>query len=398
MVYQSGRNIKVVTKLEPAFGVPDVTLTGGKVFRPNSGAMNLTKEPITSNENRSDGQISRGRHGSRNLAGQYAGDLSLGSYDDYIEAVFRGTFETALTITEATAGLTSVTTGANTLVAAAGSWITAGIRVGDVLRATGLSDAANNNKNLRVTAVTALTLTVAETLVVNAVADTAFSITRGKKLIMGTTPRSFSMEEIDQDIDASKLGKGIRFTQMQLQLQPNGMAIITFNFVGQDLESLSGGAAPYFTSPTQTVSLGMTAVEAVIRLGGVDVMDVSSVDLSINLNGAGFPVVGSILTPDVFTNQAMVEGSITALKQDTTRLAAFLAETEYSLHLLFQENETGAKDYCSFFVGNLTLSGATDSDLGADGPRTINIPMLIGKMEVGGAYDLSTVVYQTSAA
>ena len=77
----------------------------GKVFRPNTGSINLTKEPIRSNENRRDGQMTRGRHGSRSVAGQYSGDLSLGSYDDLIEAVFRGTFEDALVIDDATAAM-----------------------------------------------------------------------------------------------------------------------------------------------------------------------------------------------------------------------------------------------------------------------------------------------------
>lgn len=398
MAYQSGRNLLIAYKEEVAYGVlPGAT--DASVFRPNSGALNLTKDPINSNENRSDGQTSRGRHGSRSLNGTYAGDLSVGSYDALIEAVMRGTFESELVITEATAGLTSITTTTNTIVAAAGSWITAGLRVGDVIRLTGHATAGNNNRNLRISALTASTITVADLLTLDAVADTAFTITRGKKVIMGTTPRSFTFEENEIDIDASKLSKGIRVSQLALSLQPNGMAVITFTLIGQDQEVETGADAPYFTAPATTVSLGLTAVEAKIRLGTVDVMDVSGVDISINLNAAGFPVVGSVLTPDVFTNLAVVEGSITALKQDVSRLQGFLDETEYSLHLLFEENDaTGAPDYCSFFIGNMTLSGATDSDLGADGPRVQTIPLLVGVDSRGGAFDPTMVSFSTSAA
>jgi hypothetical protein len=387
----------VAYKPEVTFG----TLPGassGKVFRPNSGGINLTKEAIRSGENRRDGQMTRGRHGSRAIQGSYAGDLSLGTFDDFIEAVFRGTFASALTITEATAGLTSITTTTSTIVAAAGSWITAGLRVGDVIRLAGHATAANNNRNLRITGLTASTITVAETLTADAVADTAFTITRPKKLLMGTTARSFTIEEYEADIDGSEVFKGCRVGQMRLALQPNGMATITHDFVGQDMEVMTGGSAPYFTSPVATTSIGMTAVEAVIRLGSTDVVDLTALDLSINLNAQGQPVVGSSITPDVFTNLATVEGSVTALRSDLTRMQSFLNEEELSLHLLFTENEGQPKDFCSFFIGNMTLASASKSELGSDGPRTQQLAIMCGIDERGGAYDLTTVKYQTSAA
>jgi hypothetical protein len=93
-----------------------------------------------------------------------------------------------------------------------------------------------------------------------------------------------------------------------------------------------------------------------------------------------------------------VEGSVTALKSDISRSQAFLDEEELSLHIMFTENEAEPKDFCSFFIGNLTLAGSTKSELGADGPRTQTLPLMIGKDERGGAYDATTVKYQTSAA
>jgi len=85
---------------------------------------------------------------------------------------------TPLVATEATAGLTSITTTTSTIVASAGSWITAGFAVNDVVILTGHSTAANNNKPLNITALTASTMTVAQTLVADGVADTAFTVTR----------------------------------------------------------------------------------------------------------------------------------------------------------------------------------------------------------------------------
>lgn len=399
MAYQSGRNVAVSYAPEVTFGEKAAN-TPSKAFRPNSGGLTLAKEPIRSNEVRKDGMTTRGRHGSRSVTGSYAGDLSVGTFDDLIEAAFRGTFAPALTLTEATGPLSSATLSvtANTIVASAGSWITAGLRVGDVIRLGAGFASANQNRNVRITGLTATTLTTAETLTVEAGPIAAYSLTRPKKLTQGVVARSFSFEEHEIDIDGSELFKGVRVGSVQVQLQPNGMAILTFGLVGQDMEVLTGADAPYFTAPTETVTIGLTAVEAKVRLGDDDVMDVSSVDFTINLNASGVPVVGSVLTPDVFTNLATVEGTITALKQDVARSQQFLNEEELSLHLLFEEHESGAADFCSFFLGNLTLASATKGEIGQDNARTQSFTILTGVDERGGAFDRTIVKYQTSAA
>lgn len=396
MAYQSGRNILVAYKPEVTFGVLPDGATGSKVFRINTGGLNLTKEPIRSNENRRDGQITRGRHGSRSVTGSYPMDFSLGACDDFIEAVFRGSFDAPLAL----AGLAvAADAGAKTFTRATGSWITDGLRVGDVVRfgAFTAGGAPNNGTNFRIAGLTATVMTVAEEVTTIA-EQSAITLTRPKKLLMGTTPRSFSIEEREIDIDGSKIFTGVRVGQMQLQMQPNGNVILTFTFVGQDMTTKTGADSPYFVSPVATTSIGMTAVEAKIRLGAQDVVDVTSIDITINLNASGMPVVGSVLTPEVFTNQATVEGSVSALKQDLSRVQNFLNEDQLSLHLLFTQNGAEPRDFGSFFIGNLTLSGATDSEVGQDNGRTQQLPLLIGKDERGGAYTESTVVYQTSAA
>lgn len=398
MVYQSGRNVGVSYKLEGNGYGKLAGAAGAKAFRPNSGSLVLGKEVARSGENRRDLMTTRGRHGSRSVTGSYVCDLSVGSFDELIEAVFRGTFTPVLTITEATAGLTSITTTANAIVAAAGSWITAGLRVGDVFRLSGHATAANNGRNLRCVGLTASTITVAETLVVDAVADTAFSVVRPKKLLQGVTARSFNFEEYEADIDGSEVFKGVRVGSMQVQLQPNGNCTLSFGLVGQDMEVMTGVAAPYFTDPTEFVSIGLSAVEAMIRIGATDMLDVSSLDMTLNLNAAGMPVVGSVVTPDVFTNLATVEGSVTALKSDVTRSQQFLNETELSLHLMFVEPESGAADFCAFFLGNFTLASATKGEIGTDNGRTQTFSLLTGVDERGGAFDRTILKYQTSAA
>lgn len=394
MGYQTGRNILVSYKPEATYGVlPDNT--AGKAFRANSGGLNLSKEPIRSGENRRDGQQTRGRHGSKSVSGSYTGDLSLGTFDDLFAAAFRGTFDAPLAL--AGLSLTADAT-AKTFTRSAGSWIGDGVRVGDVVRFSGFTTTANNARNFRVVGLTATVMTVAETPVTVGAAQAGVGLARPKKLIQGVTPRSFAFEEAEVDIDGSEVFTGVRIGQMQLNLQPNGMVTVMFSLVGQDMQVKEGSESPYFASAVTTVSLGMTAVEAMIRLGDRDVLDVSQAQLSINLNAAGFPVVGSNVTPDVFTNLATVEGSVTALRNDVSRVKNFLNEDQLSLHLMFTENESEPRDFISFFVSNLTLSSATKSELGADGPRTQSLNLMIGTDDRGGAFDPTMIKLQTSAA
>lgn len=396
MVHQTGRQIEVAYKVESAYGTL-AGASGAKVFRPNSGNLSMSIEPIGSNENRRDGMKTRGRHGTRNVTGQYTGDLSVGSYDDWIEAVFRGTFSTALELDEG--DFTSITTTANTIVLASGSPISLGLRVGDIIRLSDHATAANNDRNLRITALDSTTITVAETITLNNTPDTDVTITRPKKVIQGITSRSFTVEEREIDIDSSEVFTGVRVGQMQLQMQPNGMATLSFSLVGQDMQVKSGADSPYFTTPSETTTIGLTSVEAKIRIGSEDVVDITSLDLTLNLNAAGQPVVGSNLTPDVFTNLADVQGSITALKRDAARTQQYLDEDGLSLYLLFEEKvESGTPGFCAFCIPNLTLASATKSDLGTDGARTQSFSLLVGKDMRGGAYDPTMLTFQTSAA
>lgn len=395
MAYQSGRNLRIAYKLETAFGVlPGAT--GADIFRINSGGFNLAKEPINSGEIRADGMTTRGRHGSRSVTGSYVGDLSVGTFDDLIEAVFRGTFSAPLVLTAA--DFTSITTTASGIVFAAGSPIALGLKIGEIIRLSDHASAGNNDRNIRITDLDATTITVAETLTVNAVADTDVTISRPKTLIQGVTPRSFTFEEYEADIDGTEIFTGCRIGSMQLQLQPNGMATVNFGVVGQDMDALDGASAPYFTAPSKTTTIGLTAVEAKIMLGGVDVLDVSSIDLTLQLNASGVPVVGSVLTPEVFTNSAQISLSVTALKKDIARVQQYLDEDELSLHLVFEENEPGAADFCAFYLPNITLASATKSELGQDNGRTVTFTCLVGVDERGGAHPATMIGFQTSAA
>jgi hypothetical protein len=368
----------------------------------------LTKQAIQSQIVRYDAQQLRGRHGSRRTAGTYASEIAIGRADPVIEALMRSGWSTAdLTITQV--AMTSVTTGANTIVAAGGSWITQGLRVGDVIRATGLPDAANNGKNLRIVGLTASTITVAETLVVNAGADTTFSIIRpGRVIINGAAGalarKYFTIEEHEYDLDASEVYTDCRWSRMMLRLNADGLLECEYGWTGTGaLDVVDAADAPHFTDPTGPTNVSLAASEAVLRFGSGDELDLTAFDFTMDLQPAAPATVNPTgLAPDVFLGTVQVSMNLTLLRKDMQALADLSDETVLSLHLLASENETAPADFFSLMVPNFTLGSVAKSALTkSGGARTVTIGVpadLVGKDTRGGAFDPTTVKMQVSNA
>lgn len=406
-VFQSNSNARVAYKAQSALG-SQAGATGAQVLRVAGGSgIKLSKAATESNEIRADGMRPRGRHGTQKTIAAYSAELSLGSHDPILEAIMRGTWDSsALTVDQT--DMTSLVTGAHTLTRVLGSWIDDGFRVGDVVRASGLSDAANNGKNLRITGLTATVMTVAETLVVNAVPDTSCSITRpGKRLInpASLTKRYFTLEEYESDIDQSTVLTDFVFGQMKFTMSPNGLIMADVSGVGTgQIQALASGSSPYFTSPTSVSDTPMSVVDATVRLNGADLVSLTSLDLIVDITPSAPDVFGSgaiKYAPDVFTGQMAVSMNLGMLRSDLSILSDFIAETQYSLHILAVDNMSEPKDFVSIVVPNFTLGGADASALSKQGggrTQTIAIPAALVGVDTAATGDNSMIKFQTTAA
>ncbi len=401
-LYQTGRNVVVAYKANAgAYGTAAVVGAGATGLRFNSGKMNLTKQAIESEENRRDGMRTRGRHGQRSVEGSYQSELSVGTFDALFEAALRGTWAVALTITQALPAMSTATlsVGASSITASAGSWITSGLRVGDEINfTTGL--AVGNRIRLRITALTATVITVAETLTVEAGPISTWSVTRAKKLIQPAVmvERDFSIEEYGADIDMSTRYDGVRVTGFSLSMAPNGIIGVTFNLRGQDGVVLTTGTSPWFTSPTFSTTGPLSVIEAAIRLGSENLIDAVGFELNYDTSAADSQVIASTRTPDVFTNRGTVTGSITVLRRNLDRMTDFLNETQTALYVRMAENAAAPQAFMGLALTNLTFGGAEGSQLGADGPQTAQIPFMVGIDEAGGAFDATMLKLTSSAA
>ena len=403
--YQSNFAGYVAYKAQSALG-SQATGGSGKILRVTGGTVGkLTKAAIQSKEIRQDAQPVKGRHGLQATAGgPYSCELSLQGLDDIMLAIMRGAWDTEITKTQS--DFTSLTTGAHTIVMASGNPITMGFRVNDVIQCQNLSDAANNGTNFRITALSSTTITVAETLVVNAVADTTCSvIRRGRKIInpaAGSLVNTyFTIEEYLADLDTSRTFTDCFWKSIKFSMAPNGLVMAEPSFVGTgQFEVDTGVGSPILTSPTLSANVPLAALDATLRLGGVDVADITSFDLTID-NGAVAPaVVGAKISPTVMPGLVQVSMNLTVLQKDMSYISGHLNETGYSLSFRAAANMAEPKDFISINVPNFTLGTADVSPPStAGGAKTVTISVpaaLIGHDSTGSGYDDTTVSIQVS--
>lgn len=407
MVYQSQSAGLVAYKVQSGLG-SQASGSGATQLRIAGGnGIRVSKAATESVEVRNDGLSTRGRHGTQKSSSGYNGEMSLGSHDPIIEAIMRSTWDTTA-LTKTQADFTSLTTGANSIIMTSGSPIAMGFRVGDVIRPAGLPDAANNSRNLRITGLSATTITVAETLTVNAVADTSCSITRPGKRLINTTPlvkRYFTLEEYEADIDQTTLltdfvwgtGKLSMSTDGLIRFDPGGMG------TGQ-ASAQTTAASPVFTSPSVVSDAPFSVVDATIRFGGTDLVELTSFDLSLDIQPTAPPTFGSgaqKYSPDVFTGPLKIGMNLTMLRKSLAIFSDFLAETPYSLHVLAVDNMSEPKDFMSIVVPNFTLGSVDPSALSKQGgarTQTIAIPPALVGVDTSSTGNGSMISFQTTAA
>jgi hypothetical protein len=223
MTLQSGKNVQVALKRQAGLGTPASGASAiGLNINPGQG-LKLNKAIINSNAIRKDGQTKRGRHGSRNGDCAYGVELGVGMMDDIIEAAMRGTWVASASILPA--DVTSITTTTNSIVGASGSFLTKGLRRGDLIKAHGSLDAGNNGKWLRVVSVTASVITVAGVAPLGQ-CDAGHDVHDHRREDADErhgTPveRYYTIEEFGQDIAKGLLGTDFKVCKLELSIQPD---------------------------------------------------------------------------------------------------------------------------------------------------------------------------------
>jgi hypothetical protein len=394
-----------ILKQQTGLGVP-ASGTGGQVLRRKTSIGKKARATYSNDEIVQHQQSTGVNLGTASTAWDFDGLLSPGTYATPLASLLRKVFTVGAIV--ATASFTIAGTAPNyTVTRAAGSFLTDGVKIGDVVALTaGAFNASNLNNNL---IVTGLTATVANVITLNnsalvaegPIATATFTV-RGKKSLApltGHTDTIFTVEEWYGDISKSELFPDLRIGQADIGLPASGNA--TIKLASQGLGVRTRGVAQVLTTPTAaTTTPVLTAVRGAVLANGIDQTGITSISLSIkaNLNAIG-PVVGSDFNPDMSRGRIEVSGTFTALFDSTTLATLFDNETVTSMVAVMAADTTNFADFVAINLSAIKLTG-DDPD---DGEKAImrTYPFTAQLNAAGGAAlanDQTIITIQDSAA
>ena len=378
--------------------------SGGQELRRTTSTINLTKEAYQSAEIRSDQQIADYRHGPRQVTGTVSGEVSPGTYKDFLASVLRQDFTAVSSLTSAALTLVAST---GVITFQTGNPLTAGIKIGMVVRLAGAGlNAANASKNLLVLAVSASAMTVAPLNGV-ALANEATSVTGVTVSIPGKVsyvPESsqthdyYTIEHWFSDIEQSEVFSDVNITNAAVSIAATGLSTVNFPVVGLNIAT---GTSQVLTTPSAITTTGAVAgANGLMYVAGQAVAVITSIDFDINGNTvAADAVVGSNARPDVFQGTVNVTGNMSVYFTDATFRDYFINETEVAVNVVLTTSSAGTADFISFQMSRVKVGGADVTD-GQNG-LTRSFPFVALKNTSGGAAlanYATTIMVQDSAA
>ena len=377
MATASGVEKKLILAPQAAKGTCAVAnLATAQYLRRVTSSMNLTKETYQSNEMRADRQVGDMRHGVQSIDGTLSGELSVGTYNRLMAAILRKAWVAAPIggpESDITAAVTSGNAGTFTSAATA-TFITDGLKVGDVVRQTGgTGDAASNNaRNFLITALTNTVMTGlmldGSPVVAAATADALTYTGVGKKIWTPATAHTedwFSIEHNFSDVDLSEVFWDVKVNTMAVKLPATGLATIDFGLMGLNHTNYAGETAPYFTINTVlAASTGgvLASVNGALYVQGVKIALLTGLDFDVAGGLTSEAVVGSNVKPDIFDGRVVVKGNMSVFFEDATFRGYFENETEVSINCAFTTSNLATADFLAFSMPRVKVGGASKDD------------------------------------
>jgi hypothetical protein len=400
MAYQTGANVLIAIKRETTTGTAATAASAAVVRYIDSPGLGLRRGTIRSGEKRADANQAMGRLGNKSVEGTINAEATVGGATDILlEALMRSTWATTVVVGFAT--MTTVAIGTNTVTAAGGDWVGGqGLRVGDIFTLSGTTVAGNNNLRTPIVSISSTVITVPTGTFTTLAATATGTLTRLRKLVNGATPTRYShtIEQYDRDIDLSELFLGCRLTGVRLSLRPNQPVQLAYSFLGMDRTVLTTGTSPWFSSPSETTGLALVADDSSIYKDGVAVATFTGLDLDFQIAARGEPVIGSLVTPDIFDNDLGVTGSITGLRSDFANLTAYDAETEFAIQVVLKEPGTDPDPCLGLFLPRVKISDLSAPVGGGDGAKIETLQLMIGPKVAATGYDGTVAAWFTSAS
>lgn len=298
-------------------------------LRSNTRNVNVTKNLLESAEVASHGQEVENRHGFRQVEGSLMSELVTGNADDLIAAALRGTWSaSAYTIT----GGTCACTNPATFSRVGATYITDGLKPGDIITTSGFSNAVNNGiwQVVAVPTETSITVAVSATTSKQVVTETssvgktiAFA---GRRASTGITQTTFSFERAFSTTSIFQQFLGVTPTGLTLSVQPEQIATLDIPVIGLKSQATTTSTVATAVTAAPTGS-PYDAFSGGVLLNGNIASVLTGLTLTVALNRNLTPVVGDYYSPGIFEGRMQVSGEATVMFESAAMYNLFYNET-----------------------------------------------------------------------
>ena len=355
-------------------------------LRYTSGNMQLSKDSLQSSELDGSREVADLRLGSNQTAGDISVELSYGAYDDLLEAALGGTWASGLAIAAVDV---TVLASAKTFTRAAGSYITDGVAVGDVIQFEDLLLGTNANPYL-VTAVTATVVTCSQAVGLVDEVSVTTDYSTGDKLEVGSTRRTYSILTHFADADAGAgeyhVTRGVEISGYSFDVAVNALVTGTLNTIGRTYapdEGLPAGS----TFPAAIKTEPYASVDGRIIEAGALLAFVTGLTNTLDNGASAQFEIGSNSTSFIEQGRANSTLSLSTFFENSTLLSKFVNETETSVVLILDGTDgalsfsynrvvytTGAPDVAG--EGSITQSLDAQALAGTSGESSLVVQRL----------------------
>lgn len=355
-------------------------------LRNTSGIPAITRDALVSNELDGSRETSSIRTGNKQVAGEYAIELSAQSQDELLAGAMTSSWVAGSTV----AGLSvTVDADAKTFTRAAGDFTTV-TEVGDLIRFPDLT--GDNALPFIVTAVTALVVTgaaIPHTLTDEAAAATT-ALVVADKLETGNLCKTYSILSWFKGrcggADSYLVTRGVEFSGFTIEQAVNAMVTGSFPFIGLNQEILTGPpAGSTFTINFDAQPFSSVDVAAFNGTAKMQLIDTFTIT---NDNSASAQYeLGNSSVAFVERGRAANTFSLAGKLYDMTLLEQFLNEEQIELTSVL----TGPDGAMSFTLKRAELTAATPE---VGGPESVTLSM---EGQATGNSVMSSIVIQRIA-
>jgi hypothetical protein len=402
-ILAKGVDKKIAYRKESAWGTIAADGVAAKQLRRVTSQFNQTAETLQSAEIRQDYQIADYRLGSLSTEGSLNGELSPGTYSDFFAAALAKDFVAGGTTTGAS--LTIATSGSfYTITRAAGSWLTDGFYVGNVIRLSGAGFApANVGKNIQILSITALVLTVrtfdANTLTPEGPIAAAGAAVVGKQTfapLTGHTSDSFTVEEFyGGGVNVSEVHAGNKVGSIAVQLPASGFCTVDVSFMGKGM--MKTGNTQHFATATAASTSGLTVgISGSVLVNGVPAGVITNASFTLDRGLEAAVVVGSRYAADIFDGRVNVTGDFSTYFENSVYRDYFINETKISLVFALTTGSEANAEVISFVLPSVKLGSTSRNDGEAAIVQDHSFQALLNSVTTGGLPATTLLVQDSS--